>query len=73
MAAKDDGLSFDKEEAEVLRQIVGDWLNEELGVPPFPPAMEAVLKKLGLEAPTLAETASVARNEVTARPGPRSE
>jgi hypothetical protein len=41
-------LSFDENEAEALRQIVGDWLNEEIVIPPFEPNIEAVVKKLGL-------------------------
>ncbi len=77
MAAKhEDHLSFSNEEGEALRQIVEDWLNEELVLPPFPPATSAVLRKLGLKAPVLVENAAmaaVAVNEVTARPGPRSE
>lgn len=41
-------LSFSENEAEILKQIVSDWLNEGLVLPPFEPDVQAVLDKLGL-------------------------
>jgi hypothetical protein len=73
MTTNDGSLSFNKDEIKALRQMAEDWLGEELTLPPFPPATDAVLKKLGLAAPKLADKTSVADNQVTARPGPRSE
>lgn len=49
MAAADKGVSFNQDEKLALQQIVRDWLNEELAVPPFEPAVAAVLQKLGLD------------------------
>ena len=48
MAAVDKKVSFSQDETLVLQQIVRDWLSEEIVVPPFEPAVAAVLQKLGL-------------------------
>ena len=49
MPATKESVSFDHNEKLVLQQIVRDWLNEELVVPPFDPAVAAVLQKLSLD------------------------
>ena len=41
-------LSFSKSESEALKQIVADWINEGLTLPPFEPDVQAILNKLGL-------------------------
>jgi hypothetical protein len=48
MPELDQYLSFSEKETEVLKQIVSDWLNEGLVLPPFESAVQAVLNKLGL-------------------------
>lgn len=75
MAAADKCVSFNQDEKLALQQIVRDWLNEELAVPPFEPAVAAVLQKLGLSEeeprapvaragyPKTQEVLSVARKE----------
>ena len=42
-------IQFTAEEAEVLRLIATDWLNEGLMLPPYNEPMTSVLAKLGLE------------------------
>lgn len=48
MAADDKSVCFNHDEMRALQDIVGDWLNEEIAVPPFEPQVSAVLEKLGL-------------------------
>jgi hypothetical protein len=52
MAGNDDALSFSNDEAETLKEIVNDWLNEELVLPPFAPEVKSILEKLNLPVPS---------------------
>jgi hypothetical protein len=65
MANQKDSLSFDRNEVEALREIVSDWLSEEIAVPPFAPDMEAVLRKLGLAPSGRAKAAPKSKNDRT--------
>lgn len=49
MPKSDQHLSFSKSESETLKQIVSDWINEGLALPPFEPDVQAILNKLGLD------------------------
>jgi len=49
MAESEQHLTFSKSESESLKQIVSDWINEGLVLPPFEPDVQAILKKLGLD------------------------
>jgi len=48
MATPEKGVSFTDEETEALRDIVAAWVDEQFVLPPYPPAVNAVLRKLGL-------------------------
>jgi hypothetical protein len=48
MPESDHHLSFSESESETLKQIVSDWINEGLMLPPFEPDVQSVLNKLGL-------------------------
>jgi hypothetical protein len=67
MAKGDDGLSFSRDESEALKLMVGDWLNEEIVVPPFDPHIAAVLKKLGIAIPASAGLSSITQETASER------
>jgi hypothetical protein len=71
MAKSDDSLTFSKAESEALKQIVADWLGEELVEPPFEPKTEAVLKKLGFEKSKSERAASITQDAVSERAATR--
>jgi hypothetical protein len=52
--ADEKALSFSQAEADALKQIVADWLNEEIAVPPFSSEIQSTLRLLGLEVPRVA-------------------
>jgi hypothetical protein len=52
MTGNHDVLSFSDDEAEALKKIVNDWLNEELVLPPFAPEVESILEKLKIPVPS---------------------
>jgi hypothetical protein len=41
-------VRFNDRELEALRGIVADWVNEQLVLPPFPPEVRSVIKKLDI-------------------------
>jgi hypothetical protein len=49
MPESDQHLTFSKSESESLKQIVSDWINEGLVLPPFEPDVQSILNKLGLD------------------------
>ena len=67
MAISNHGLSFSRAEVEALKLIVGNWLNEEIVMPPFEPQIEAVLKKLGFAIPTSAGISPVTQESASER------
>ena len=68
MAKQDPGVSFTRAETETLKQIVSDWLNEEIVAPPFSPEIEAVLEKLDLAAPSRAAAPPPRKQDSRPRP-----
>ena len=66
--AKQD-ISFSGRELEALKQIVSDWLHEELTLPPFEPEIEAILKKLGIHSNATHGAATPAQDTRTAGSG----
>lgn len=67
--ATSDGLSFSRAEAEALKLIIGDWLNDGIVTPPFEPEIEAVLKKLGFAIPISAGVSPVVTQESASERG----
>ena len=50
MAKDQDELSFSHDEVQALRDIVRDWINENIVSPPYDPTIASVINKLGLKA-----------------------
>jgi hypothetical protein len=42
----ENGVRFDERETEALRDIVTDWIDEQLVVPPFPAEVTSIIEKL---------------------------
>lgn len=48
--AKDQGeLSFSEDELQALKDIVSDWIDENIVSPPYDPAIASVINKLGVK------------------------
>jgi hypothetical protein len=44
----EDEVKLTAYERDALREVVTDWINEELVVPPYPPALVSAMTKLGI-------------------------
>jgi hypothetical protein len=49
MAKDQDELSFSEDELQALRDIVSDWINENIVSPPYDPAIASVINKLAVK------------------------
>ena len=69
----EESVSFSPGELTALKQIVSDWLHEEIAAPPFDPEITSVLKKLGIgSAQTAAAAAHEPKEASKLTPGPTS-
>lgn len=46
--ASKSAVRFDEREADALRDIVTDWINEQLVFPPFPTEVTSIIEKLDI-------------------------
>jgi hypothetical protein len=60
-STKGDGLTLTEAELDTLREIVNDWIGEELVTPPYPSEIMALLEKLGVSANVLVQGARPAK------------
>jgi hypothetical protein len=68
-AATDEAeVRFTESERAALRDIVIDWINEQLMLPPYPPEVASVIEKLGLLGESAVEELGISK-EAMARGG----
>jgi hypothetical protein len=54
-ATRDEGeVRLTADERDALQEVVTDWINEELVLPPYPPALVSAMTKLGIAPETRA-------------------
>lgn len=41
-------VAFTEDEVTALRDVVSDWIDEQLVAPPYPPALASAIRKLGI-------------------------